>query len=336
MSAPRHPAVLGSEPLPTPDDYHQFWDTALDDARRHPLSIRRDIVDSGLEMIDVFDFSFSGADGRPVTGWLRLPHGRSDPLPAVVHANGYGAGRLSPIDDLTWAAAGYAHLVIGTHGQGGGSSGHLLENITVPQRSYYRGVFVDGARAVEAVRSLDEVDPTRVAMIGNSQGGGIALGVGALVPDLRAVLSQSPFLTDAPGALQRAADGPWVELRRYLAEHPDHAAAVARTLAYVDGVTSARHAVAPGWISTGLDDTICPPETARTAASAYAAPVAYREWPGAGHEAGGSTDRRIALAALRDRFGSHEPAATPGITVTQIDQTHAEASERGTEPRRPD
>ncbi len=297
------PAALGTEPLPTPPDYRSFWDTALDDARRHPLTLRRDPVDTGLAIVEVFDISFAGSHGRRVSGWLRLPRHRSGALPAVVHANGYGSGRLDAIDDLTWSAAGFAHLVVNTHEQEGGSRGHLVNGITEPEQYYYRGVFTDVARGVEAIRRLDEVDPTRVAMIGNSQGGGIALGVGALVPDLVAVLAQAPFLTDAPEALRGATAPPWTELREYLAEYPDRVDAVARTLAYVDGVTSARHASAPGWISAGVKDNICPVETARAAAAAYAAFVWLREWPDAAHEAGGSADRRAALTVLRDCFG---------------------------------
>ncbi len=302
MTGAPFPAVLGTEPLPTPDDYDDFWADALDGARRYSVAPRAVPVDTLLTTIDVYDFSFAGSRGRTVTGWLRMPRHREGMLPAVVHANGYGAGRLSPLDDLTWSSAGHAHLVVNTHGQGGGSTGHLLDGIDDPERFYYRDVFVDAARAVDAVRELDAVDGSRVAMVGNSQGGGIALGVGALAHGLVAVLAQSPFLTDAPTALQRAANGPWTELRGYLTEHPERADAVVRTLAYVDGVTSARHATAPGWISDGLADDICPPETTRTAVSAYAAPVRFCEWPGAGHESGGSDDVAAALRVLRQRF----------------------------------
>jgi cephalosporin-C deacetylase len=297
------PAVLGTEPLPTPHDYRDYWDDALDDARRHALDIRREPVPTGLETIQVFDVSFAGWQGRPVSGWLRMPRHRHGPLPAVVHANGYGSGRLDPIDDLTWSAAGFAHLTVNTHGQGGSSTGHLLDGILEPEGYYYRGVFTDVARGVEALRCLAEVDGTRIAMIGNSQGGGIALGVGALVPDLVAVLAQAPFLTDAPSALRLAAEPPWTELREYLTTYPERADAVARTLAYVDGVTSARHATVPGWISAGTADDICPVETARSAVSAYAARVSYQEWSEAGHEAGGVADSRAALTILRKRFG---------------------------------
>jgi cephalosporin-C deacetylase len=265
--------------------------------------VRREPVDTGLAAVEVFDVSFAGADGRRVTGWLRLPRHRDGLLPGVVHANGYGAGRLDAIDDLTWPVAGFAQLVLNTHGQGGGSTGHLIDGILDPRSSYYRGVFVDAVRAVEALRAQSEVDAERIAAIGNSQGGGIALGVGALQPGLSAVLAQAPFLTDAPTGVRLARNGPWLELRAYLEEHPERAEAVRRTLAYVDGVTSARHATAPGWISDGLEDDICPPETARAAAAAYAAPVTLREWPGAGHEAGATGDRRGAVAVLRERFG---------------------------------
>jgi cephalosporin-C deacetylase len=296
------PTPLGSEPLPTPDDYRSYWDAAIDEASRHPLDVRRAPIDAGLATIDVLDVSFAGHAGRRVGAWLRMPRHRDAALPLVVHANGYGAGRLDPLDDLTWSSAGYAHLIVSTYGQGGASTGHLLEGITEPEVSYYRGVFVDAVRAVQAAREFDEVDADRIAMIGNSQGGGIALGVGALVPGLRAVLAQAPFLTDAPEALRIATAGPWLELRAYLAQHPDHADRVARTLSYVDGVTSARHATAPGWLSSGLIDPICPPETTRVAADAYAADVSLTEWPGAGHEAGGTADRVRALAILRDVF----------------------------------
>ena len=50
--------------------------------------------------------------------WLLAPAGATGPLPTVVEYLGYGGGRSLPFQWLQWAAAGYAHLVMDTRGQG--------------------------------------------------------------------------------------------------------------------------------------------------------------------------------------------------------------------------
>ena len=48
---------------------------------------------------------------------------RDRPLPGVVQFHGYGSGRGHALDDLLWASAGYAHLLMDARGQGGGYAG---------------------------------------------------------------------------------------------------------------------------------------------------------------------------------------------------------------------
>src|SRR5213076_2292916 len=135
-----------------------------------------------------------------INAWFTVPRGVSGPLPAVVEFIGYNGGRDLPGESLHWASAGYAHLHVDTRGQGsgwggGGSTpdphgsgpsvaGFMTKGISSPQDYYYRRVFTDAVRAVETARGLPGVDRTRVAVHGISQGGGIALAVAGLVPDL--------------------------------------------------------------------------------------------------------------------------------------------------------
>ena len=125
---------------------------------------------TALTQIDVFDVTFPGYGGEPVKAWLSVPHGASGPLPAVVEYNGYGGGRGLPHERLTWAAAGYAHLFMDTRGQGSGwgsggetpdphgsgpaAPGFMTRGIDSPSQYYYRRVFTDAVRAVDAVRTL--------------------------------------------------------------------------------------------------------------------------------------------------------------------------------------
>lgn len=64
-----------------------------------------------------------------------------------------------------------------------------------------RRLITDAVRAVDAVRGLPGVDGHQVAVVGNSQGGGLAIAVAGLVPDLTTVQASVPFLCHVERAL---------------------------------------------------------------------------------------------------------------------------------------
>ncbi len=104
--------------LVAPDDLDAFWATTLAEARALDIAPTFDPVDNGLAVIETFDVTFPGFAGDGIRGWLHLPVGRSAPLPAVVEYIGYGGGRGLAHERTLWAAAGYAHFVMDTRGQG--------------------------------------------------------------------------------------------------------------------------------------------------------------------------------------------------------------------------
>ncbi|GAA4416106.1 acetylxylan esterase [Georgenia halophila] len=270
-----------------PADFDSFWSSTLDEARAVDIDVRLERVETGLELVETYDVTFAGFGGHPVRGWLTRPAGRTGPLPAVVQFVGYGGGRGLPVEHVVWAAAGYVHLLMDTRGQGsrsgaGGDTpdpvgsgpavpGFLTRGILDPAEHYYRRVFTDGVRAVDAVRAVEGVDPERVTTYGGSQGGGIALAVAGLVPDLRAVMADVPFLCHFRRATQITDSMPYGEITQYMAVHRDQIEQVFRTLSYLDGVSFARRANAPSLFSVALMDTTCPPSTVYAAFNNYGA-----------------------------------------------------------------
>ncbi len=303
-----------------PADFDEFWKTTLDETRKHPLNARFEPIDAGLVAQDTFDVTYAGFGGQPIKGWFILPKQRTGKLPCVVEFIGYGGGRSFVTDWLLWASAGYAHFVMDTRGQGSGWThgdtpdlyseggnpavpGSMTQGILDPKHYFYRRVFTDAVRAIEAARSHPDVDATRIAVTGGSQGGGITIAAAGLVTDVVAAMPDVPFLCHYRRATEIVDSFPYKEIANYCHIHRDKTDVVFHTLSYFDGVNFSARAKAKALFCTALMDEVCPPSTVF---------AAYNHWGGAekeiivypynGHENGASYQTVAKLKFLKKVF----------------------------------
>jgi cephalosporin-C deacetylase len=232
---------------------------------------------------------------------------------------GYGGGRGLAHENVFWAVAGYAHFIMDTRGQGAAGSvgdtpdpepagpshpGFMTRGILDPATYYYRRLYVDAVRAVDAARSHDRVDGTRIVVAGGSQGGGLSLAVAGLRDDLSGVLADVPYLSHFRRAISVAERGPYLEIARYLKADRRRTDAVLRTLDYFDVAALVTAATAPALFSVALQDDICPPSTVYAAYNAYGGPRQIVEYPFNDHEGGEGFQRQAQLEWLADLLGA--------------------------------
>ncbi|MFT4109862.1 acetylxylan esterase [Propionicimonas sp.] len=305
--------------VPEPDDFDDFWAGTLAGARAVPQELSLVPVPGPITELLVEDLTFRGFGGDQVRGWVVRPR-TTVALPAVVEFIGYNGGRGLPAEKLRWAASGFVHVVMDTRGQGSGwgtggatadphgagpaFEGFMTRGIESPEEYFYRRVFTDAARLVEAVATLPFVDPARIAVTGGSQGGGITLAAAGLLGErVFAALPDVPFLCHFRRSVELTPGRPFTEVRSYLSVHRDRVAEVFRTLSYFDGAVFARRASAPALFSVGMMDDIVLPSSVFAAFHNYAADdrdIAAYEFNG--HEGGETYHWQRQVEWLRERL----------------------------------
>jgi cephalosporin-C deacetylase len=301
--------------LPDAPEFDAFWQRTLAEARTHDLDPVFTPVDPGLSRVIAEDVGFAGFGGHRIKGWFLRPAGVDGPLPTVVQYIGYNGGRGRVHDWLLWPSAGWATLIMDTRGQGAGwsagstpdayagtgpsVSGWMTNGILDPDDYYYRRLYTDGVRAVEAARSHPAVDPARIVAAGGSQGGAIAQAVSSLVPDLAYAFIDVPFMAHIEHATSITDEDPYGEIGRFLATQRDLAQRAFTTLAYFDGLNFATRNRTPALYSVGLRDGVTPASTVFAEFNHHAGPKEIRVWPFNGHNGGGpdQTAEQLALVA---------------------------------------
>lgn len=258
-------------PETEPPDFEEFWALALREARSTALDVQLAPAAPPMVGVKTSRVSYTGLGNARISGWYVRP-ATGGPFPGVVSYHGYSMRAARPLELYTLAAQGVAVLSMDCRGQdgdtpdipphdGGHYAGWLTRGLRDPVTYYYRSVYTDSVRAIDALVDLGDVDDQRIAVLGVSQGGGLSLAAAALSGHVSFVWADIPFLCDFRRAVDLAPQAPYTELASYLKRHPDLNDTAFRTLSYFDIANHARRITCPARVTVALCDLICPPST---------------------------------------------------------------------------
>jgi cephalosporin-C deacetylase len=275
-------------------DFQQFWDTTVAAALKQPLNaelIPYNLPSRGLQCYAV---RFDGFQGGRIAGWYVRPSEGREKFPGVCVYHGYSGRAPRPLDLVHLASQGICVLSMDCRGQNGESqdaavypeghhSGWMTQGIRNPEKYYYRYVYADAVRALELLARRDEVDDSRLAITGVSQGGGITLAVAALSERPILALPDVPYLCDFKRSVDIAA-APYTEIPNFLKSFPHLREQAFRTLSYIDNLNLAPWIKCRTVVLNCLWDPICPPSTIYAAYNHITAEKQMENYPYHGHE----------------------------------------------------
>ena len=263
---------------PKPSDFNEYWERGL--REMHSLEKNVKLVPSKFSApgADCLDLYFTGCGGARIHAQYMRPKNKTD-IPAVLLFPGYSCPAGPWCGKLSYISSGIAVAAIDCRGQGEGLSedsisvrgntlhGHFVRGLADdnPDKLMFRNVFLDTAELAEIVMSFSEIDPERVACVGASQGGGLALACASLVPRINRVSVAYPFLCDYKRAWEMdLVTRAYAELRdffkycdpRHLREQE-----IFERLGYIDVHNLAPRIKAKVNWGVGLQDSCCPPST---------------------------------------------------------------------------
>ncbi|MBI3753594.1 MAG: alpha/beta fold hydrolase [Deltaproteobacteria bacterium] len=256
-----------ADPSHLPPDLKAFWSQRLSELKdiKQGFEPGKTVKKGQIVARDIW---FRGYNNVRLHGYLAEPSRiRPDQkLPAVLLLHGYSDyGRPSWAE--RYARMGFVVFAIDARGHGKsrqdynpGFPGLMVDNITDSKNYSLVGVILDAIRGIDFLETLPEADSNRIYVSGSSMGGGSAMIVSAIDTRVRAVAAGVPFLNNIPESLKTADGGPYMEVKKYLKEHPQDKEKVWDTLKYVDAYNYAPYINKPIIVGVGLADSICPPE----------------------------------------------------------------------------
>ncbi|MFA5973783.1 MAG: acetylxylan esterase [Lentimicrobiaceae bacterium] len=222
-----------------------------------------------------------------IRGWYSVPTAPGK-YPAVMQVQGYSSTIVPEYVNYGDDLIGFG-LNIRGHGNSKddvnpGFPGYLEYFLNDKELYIYRGAYMDCVRGIDFLFSRPEVDTTRVAVEGASQGGALTFATAALNNTrIRACAPQVPFLSDFKDYFQ-VATWPANEFVNYVeVEKKQTWDQVYNTLSYIDIKNLAPWIKAPMLMGAGLVDNVCPPHINFAAFNQVTSEKSYIVYPLSGH-----------------------------------------------------
>ena len=286
------------------EDFDEFWESSIEALKK----VKPDFTTTKHEENEtnvIYEVTMKSFGEATLHGWLEVPKAKG-PFPVVVRVPGY-SNNLKPVRNNS------GMIVFSLNPRGHGKStdkvpGEPLDfwirGLDRKEDYFYRGAFLDCVRAIDFICSRDDVDQSKIAIWGGSQGGGLAFATAALDKRVDLCIADIPWLCDWANYLELTEPermDAWIK-----ADSDRSLEKTLKTLSYFDALNLADRIDCKTIMSVGLQDRICPPVISFNAFSRI--PIAnksYHIYDDKGHGLGDAHYQKT-WKQIRSEFGVND------------------------------
>ncbi len=254
-------------------DFNEFWDDAREKIKTAELNVKKNKLENyPMFGVEVYDLTYEGLDGTPISTWLLLPEkAKTEKVPVVVSYHGYSYYKGEAISYAKWLLMGVAVIAIDFRLQGGKTgcnSGfndgfnnyHWMTGILNPKKCYVYHVVTDALLALKLAREILEIDSEKIAVSGHSQGGGMSLKTSALDNSIALCIALAPSSSWYEKRIMDQSGG-GNALAQYIRKHPERMDLFLKNLSYFDSINHTENIKCPVLVGMGMSDPCCTPDT---------------------------------------------------------------------------
>lgn len=249
-----------SSPNDEKADFDAFWKNNLSELAKVAPEYKLTLIpEESNQDYNLFLVEMKSFNNETIRGYYAQPK-RTGKFPVIVEYMGYGSGPYLP--NRSWD--GFAYFILSVRGQALNKPYNtygtwITSGADNKDTYYYRGAYMDLIRAIDFVCSRAEIDTTKIAARGASQGGAFTIAAASLDKRIKVAVPMIPFLSDFRDYFTIA---PWPksDFDNYMQQHPDaNWADIFDMLSYFDVKNLASRITCPVMMGFGVQDNVCPP-----------------------------------------------------------------------------
>lgn len=295
-----------------PDDYDIFWREAMQELNKvePQYSIRK--VDSLCTQNRNGYLVEMQSMGHKTIGCYYFVPKEKGKYPALINFPGYGYG-FEELDEFLEVKDNIIELAVCVRGHGISRKalepaqpvpGFLGYKLCDKEQSAYRMIYMDCIRALQFILTREEVDQSKIGVLGGSQGGGLAIMTAGLMPQhVKALAYSNPFPVDMKNArrVRRLIEN---EIQNYLNFYNNACSleTVYSNFEYIDAQYFSNKITCPTCYITGLEDDDCPSRLGFAAYTQIKASKEFKVFPNDSH-IGESDWKKEMMLFFKKQFG---------------------------------